>query len=61
MIELSIKVSNSEQALTYKHLIHEEGLCLSKDDPTLSALVLKAIEDFKGAVDDVIVKIKMVW
>jgi hypothetical protein len=61
VIELSVKVSNSEQHYTQKFLIHQEGLSLSHDDPELARMVNEAIANFKGSVDDVLVKVKFTW
>jgi hypothetical protein len=61
MIELSVKVSDDDTSLVQKHLIHEEGLSLSHDDPTLTKLVNQAIEAFGEGAKDVIVRIKYTW
>jgi hypothetical protein len=60
MIEVSVKVSNSEQSYTQKFLVYE-SFSLSHDDPDLKKMVDEAIANFKGNVEDVNVKIKMVW
>lgn len=61
MIEVSIKVSDDSSSLVKKHLLHEEGLSLSHDDAILAAWVNEAIEEFKGNVDDVVIKTKFTW
>lgn len=61
MIELLIRISNSETSYTHKVLLHEEGLVLSKSDPTLKSLVDQALAEFHGEVEDVVVKIKFIW
>lgn len=63
VVELSIRVSNSEKATVTKHLVYEP-MSLSKKDPVLSHLVDQAVKEFKSVmhdVDDVVIKIKMVW
>lgn len=61
MIELSIKVSDDDSSLVQKHLIHEEGLMLSHDDPQLKKLVEESIKDFGKAAKDILVRIKYTW
>lgn len=61
MIDVTVKVSDDEQTLTQRYLIHEEGMRLSHDDPVLSAMVNETIEKFKGQANDVLVKIKYTW
>lgn len=61
MIELSIKVSDDENTLTSKYLIHEEGISLSHDDLTLSKLVQETLAKFKGEVKDVLIKVRFAW
>lgn len=61
MIELSIKVRDEQNTLTQKYLLHAEGLTLSHDDATLKKMVEETIANFKGIVEDVIIKIKFVW
>lgn len=59
---VSITVSNSEQSLTQKHVVHEdEKVMLSHDDMKLSKLVADAVQDFGPGFEDVALKIKMVW
>jgi len=60
MIELTIKVSNEEQRLVQKHLLYDD-LHLSKDNPVLLEKIKIAVESFKGTVEDVVVKVKMLW
>lgn len=65
MIELSIKVANSDRSFTHRHLVHEE-VCLIPHDPVLMPLVHEAIKLFKGddgttEIEDVVIKAKMVW
>ena len=68
MIEITVKVSNSEQTLTQKFLHHcdipgGEGQCLmlSHDDEQLSQMVNETISKFKGQAEDVVLKIKYTW
>lgn len=61
MIELSVKVSDDDTSLVQKHLIHEEGLSLSHDDPTLSKMVNQAMADFGEGAKDIVVRIKYTW
>jgi hypothetical protein len=58
MIELSVKVSNSEQSYTHKFLVYE-ALTLSEDSPMLADYVSQARACFKGEVDDVRISAKM--
>lgn len=60
MIELTVKVSNEEKRMTKKHLI-DEGIMLSRDDPTLIAYVHESTTEFASDVDDVKLIITMVW
>lgn len=62
MIELTIKLEYEDLTFIEKHVVHEEGLCLSHDDPVLGAFVNAAINAFKcGGQPDVLVKIKYTW
>lgn len=61
MIEIAVKVSDEDQTLTQKFLVHEEGIILSHEDPILSKMVQDTVNNFKGKVDDVVVKIKYQW
>lgn len=61
MVEISVKVSNADQTFVMKYLEYSEHIVLNKDDPILSAMVEKAVKAFGGVVDDVVVRIKLVW
>lgn len=61
MLEISVKVSNEEQAYTKKHLEYAEDVVLSHEDPRLAEFVKQAMDEFKGTVEDVVVRVKMVW
>lgn len=61
MLEISVRVSNEEQSYTKKYLEYSEDLVMNHDDPRLAAFVQQAIGEFKGTVDDVTVRVKMVW
>ena len=61
MLEVTIKVSNSERSLTQKHLLYQDDVMVSKGNDELSAKVEKAIEIFADEVDDVVVKTRMDW
>jgi len=61
MIELSIKVSDDDSTLIQKHLINEEGLVLSHDDPILQRLVKQAMDAFGEKAKDVLIRIKYTW
>ena len=61
MIELSIKVSDDDSTLIQKHLIHEEGISISHDDPTLRNLVKQAQDAFGENAKDVLIRIKYTW
>ena len=58
--EISVKVSNDEQKLTQKFLVYET-ISLTKDDLKLQQMVESTIKNFKGVVEDVVVKVKMIW
>lgn len=60
MFECRIKVSNSDQSYIKKSLQYEEDVVISETSPLLMELVAKAISEFKGAVEDVVVSIKLV-
>ena len=61
MIELTVKISDDDSSLVQKHLIHEEGLALSHDDPTLQRLVKQAEDDFDKKAHDIVIKIRYTW
>ena len=61
MLEISVKVSNSDQTFVMKYLEYSEDIVLSHDDPKMCGMVNKAIQAFGGVVEDVIVRIKLVW
>jgi len=61
MLEISVKVSNADQTFVMKYLEYAEDIVLSKDDPKLSGMVEKAVKAFGGVVEDVVVRIKLVW
>lgn len=61
MIEVTIRISNDEQNYNQKFLLHHEGLSLSKEDPELLRMVNETLANFKGHVEDVLVKIKFTW
>ena len=61
MFELSVKVSDDEQDLVQKHLVYEENVTLSHDDPILVEKVRQATAAFKGEPTDIILRIKYTW
>ena len=61
MIELSVKVSDDDQTLTEKYLLHEEGLVLSHECRQLDEMVTKTVQKFKGEPKDVLIRIKYTW
>lgn len=61
MIEISVKVSGDDRTLTHKFLLHNEGLVVSHDCEELKRMVNLTIENFKGEIDDVLVRIKYTW
>jgi hypothetical protein len=61
MLEIKILISNEEESYIQKHLVYDEDVTLCKEDPKLQKLVNDAIKNFKGNVDDVILRIKMIW
>jgi hypothetical protein len=61
MIELAIKISNDEQHYTQKFLIYKEDIVLNRNDPELLRMLKETMENFKGPVEDVLVKIKFTW
>jgi bifunctional DNase/RNase len=58
MFECIIKVSNSEKTNTTKSLQYEEDVIISENSPILHELIKKAVEEFKGEVEDVRVTLK---
>lgn len=62
MIEIIIKVTADDLTLTEKFLVHEEGLCLSHDDPQLGKMVKEVLDKFKSVNQpDILIKIKYTW
>lgn len=61
MIELVVKVSGDDKTFSLSHLLLDETITLSHDDPILRSLVEKAVENFKGVPEDVAIRAKMVW
>lgn len=61
MIEVSVTIRNDESTLTQKHLVYDENVRVSHEDPVLAGLVAQAEKDFGKAFEDVIVKIKYSW
>lgn len=62
-MEITIKVSDDEQTLIQRFLIHanEPIMHLSHEDPSLKSMVEQTIAKFKGIPTDVLVKIKYTW
>ena len=60
MIEVIIKVSDSERTLTQKFLA-DEGFIMDHSDPVLEDFVKQAIANFNGKPDDVVVKTICDW
>lgn len=58
--EITVKVSNPEQRYSQKFLEYTP-LTLSHDDPKLKAFVEQTVRDFKGQVEDVVVKVSYRW
>ena len=59
-VEVSVKVANDDKSYVHKHLCYEPiTLCMS--DHQLSSIVQAALSEFKGNVDDVVIKARMVW
>lgn len=59
-IEITVKVSNSEQKFTQKFLEYET-LTISHDDPKLKAFVDQTVANFHGLVEEVTVKFTYIW
>jgi len=62
-MEITVKVSDDEQTLVQRFLIHsqEPAIHLSHEDPSLKSMVEHTIAKFKGDPTDVLVKIKYTW
>jgi hypothetical protein len=58
--EIAVKISNSEQRYVQKFLCYD-NFTISQDDEVLKKMVQDAINNFKGNVDAVSVKISMEW
>jgi hypothetical protein len=61
MIEIAVKLKSDDDSLVAKYLVHEEGLCLTHEDATLSKLVQETLAKFKGQPDDILIKLKYTW
>lgn len=59
-VEVKVKVSNEEKALTQEFLLYEI-IAVSHDNGILKDCVEKVIKAFNDQVDDVKVTIKMQW
>lgn len=61
-IEVAVRIANEDQTYTQKFLLQEvEAFSISKEDPELQKMVNETIQNFKGPVDDILVKIKFTW
>lgn len=58
---VTVKVSNEEKTLKFKHLMVGADIRASNDDPTLHKLVEDAVKNFDGPVEDVQVILNMTW
>ena len=61
MLEVIVRVKGEDQILNRKFLCYEENVQMNHDDPHLKKMVEATISDFKGEVEDVLVKIKYTW
>jgi hypothetical protein len=60
MIELTVKVKNSERTLSQKHVIYDP-VTLQTEDSFLNELVKEATGVFGEEFDDVEIKTRMSW
>lgn len=60
MLEIQVKIQDSEQCLTQKFLC-DEGIVLSHDDPAIKRMVEDTISKFIGKPEEVTLKIKADW
>lgn len=61
MIDISVKIKGEDSSYTKRLLEYDADVTMSRDDPTLKALVEEAMKEFKGHIEDVIVKTVMYW
>ena len=61
MIELTLKVSNSEKSLRKKFMWDKGDLLLSPDNELLKDMVSEAVKEFQADVDDVLITSRMTW
>jgi hypothetical protein len=61
MIEISVKVSNSDQSYTKRLLEYSDDIVMSRTNPKLFEIVQTAVGEFKGPVEKVIVRTVMEW
>lgn len=61
MIEMKISVSDDEQTLHQKFLVHAEGMRVAHDDPDLARMVNSVVSRFKGTPKDIIIRFKYTW
>lgn len=63
MIEVNVKVTNSESKLAKRSLLYDEDIVLSRNEPRLERLIEQALKEFErsGAPAEVLLTLKMVW
>ena len=60
MVEVIIKVKDSERTLTQRFM-QEETFSMSHDDPIIHKMVNETLKDFQGTPEDIIIKVIMDW
>jgi len=61
MIEIIVKISDSERTMTQKFLHYDDPISMSQDDECLKAYVNEALEKFGTHPFDVLITTKYVW
>lgn len=59
-VEVTVRVSNDEQKFIQKFLLYS-SFTVSHEDPVLKNCVDETVKNFKGEVEDVVVKFSYVW
>lgn len=58
VVEVTVIVKDEEKSLKFKSLVYE-NFNVNTQDPTLAALIDKAVKDFKGTPEEIKIKISL--
>lgn len=61
MTVLAVKISDDDSTLVQKHLIYDQTVCLSHEDPLLISFVNEAQKSFGKEAKDILINIKYTW